>query len=163
MPCLRSPVPCIAFAALLASTAAGQTAPVVRVADDTVRNVESAHAAPATTTQNASAPVGVCGTLGVAHYGQAVPGGGTLASIAHGNAVSRAGLDGSGFFSAIDGTPRLLVGGGRDQGASAGQDEEDRRSEEDQIDHPTASRHHAHAGRVRTVSSRLRRQNLWRR
>jgi hypothetical protein len=97
---------CVAFVVLSAVHAAGQSGPIVRTANGAVRSPGAAVAAPAPATGSASAQVGLCGTAGVAHYGEAVSGGGTLASIAHGNAVNRAGLDGSVFFSRIDGTPR---------------------------------------------------------
>jgi hypothetical protein len=92
----------IALFALPAFTA--QNGPIVRLGDEHVRQVGAAGLAqPAT-----SAPVqaSVCNALGVARYGQAVPGGGTLACIAHGNAVTRTDLAGSAFFSAINGSPR---------------------------------------------------------
>ena len=92
----------IAMFTLPAFTA--QNGPIVRMGDAHVRQVGAAGLAlPAT-----SAPVqaSVCNALGVAHYGQPVPGGGTLACIAHGNAVTRTDLAGSAFFSAINGSPR---------------------------------------------------------
>jgi hypothetical protein len=106
MPCLRPLVRCITFTVLLASTAAGQSAPFVRVADGSIRTMASAQATPAALAPSASAPVGVCGSQGVAHCGQTVPGGGTLATIAHANAATRAGIGGSAFYSAIDGSLR---------------------------------------------------------
>src|SRR5688572_14648755 len=102
---LRPFVPCVAFAVLLAVPAAGQSGPIVRTANGAVRASGAPSAAPAPASGSASAQVGLCGTLGVARYGQAVPGG-TLACIAHANAVNRSGLEGSVFFSGINGSLR---------------------------------------------------------
>jgi len=48
----------------------------------------------------------VCSKVFRRGYGDAVPGGGSLACIAHANAGTRSGLDGTAFFSQIDGSTR---------------------------------------------------------
>jgi hypothetical protein len=85
---------------------APQQVPIVRVGDDRFRQTDSAGLAPSSAAGSAPAQASVCSTLGVARYGEPVPGGGTLASFAHANAVTRTDLGGSAFYSAINGSPR---------------------------------------------------------
>jgi hypothetical protein len=98
----------LAFAAavLALPASAAHQGPIVRIADAQLRPPGASELAPAPRAGSASVQVGVCNTLGVARYGQAVPGGGTLASVAHAHAPTRTGLGGSAFFSMINGSLR---------------------------------------------------------
>lgn len=101
---LRVIVP--AFAAALAS-AQTTSVPLVRVANDELRlspATPAIVAAPIATGGGTAALVAtVCATFAVARYGDPVPGGGTLACVAPGNAGTRTDLDRTAFFSDVSG------------------------------------------------------------
>jgi hypothetical protein len=96
----------VAWSVLTLSALAQAQGPRVRIQSDRVRPVRAPELGPARAEVVAAAPLGVCDALEVAHQGQAVPGGGTLASVAHFNAVTRTGAGGSAFYSPIGGSPR---------------------------------------------------------
>ncbi len=89
----------------IAAIAQAQTSPIVRVHDEVVRRDGSTATATATVGSQ-SFSTSICSNLLVAGYGDPVVGGGTLACIAHGNAGTRSGADGSAFFSQINGSLR---------------------------------------------------------